>query len=178
MGWAQQTDSAGHVYDVCFQDHNYSCFAASCGMVYRLLKGRRPPETLGRWAVEIATNENRGGGAFAFRDWNQSGTLLSVLQRALTELGISSTLHRSTVTAGALIGMAMPTKPAICQVELAGGGLHSIVSVGRFGNNLVILDPDAGLQEPPQGQFPAYHRTFSNGVTDDCTFSAYTVMCG
>jgi len=49
--WVTITDSMGRPFEYLPQQFGNSCFAACLCMAFRLIKGRRPPETLGRWAA-------------------------------------------------------------------------------------------------------------------------------
>jgi hypothetical protein len=166
MAWVRAYDSTGRLFQVCRQDAGMSCVAASAAMAFYYLRGRRAPEMLGRWAIEVARNVREGGDAFAFRNWEQHGTMEDEVQDALRQLNIRSTVH----TAGQyfMTTRCSPQAPALCRTEIHFNGQaygHCVLCVGAVPagggvpNRIVILDPERGLQEVASAALPQYHPT-------------------
>jgi hypothetical protein len=157
MGWHPSplpTDSSGRQLQVCFQEADQSCFPSSVAMSKYYVTGRRPPEALGRFAVQIGGNS---GASLAMRNWDLSLTLWAEMERGINEAMLNFTAH----TAGRyfLSGRCAINRPAICTVIWNGGGGHAVVCLGQVpgGNTVLILDPWFGRQEVPAATLPAYN---------------------
>jgi Papain-like cysteine protease AvrRpt2 len=147
------TDSAGRSFQVCYQAANTSCFPACLAMGRYYLTGRRPPEALTRFAVEVGANRSAG---LAMRDWDQSITLFREIEGGIREARLGYTAH----TAGKyfLTSRCAPDRPAICTVLWNGGGGHGVLCLGSVpnGTTILVLDPWYGLQEVRSANLPNY----------------------
>src|SRR5258706_12319892 len=95
-------------------------------MAFRLIKGRRPPETLGRWAAAAG---GRGSGDADMTSWENTGTQSNVLPSGVQQLGLNAGLlppERNILTYSCPV-----LKPVICAGCCKAGGGHAALALGR-----------------------------------------------
>lgn len=151
--WVTVTDSMGRPFDLLPQQYGNSCFAACLSMAFRLIKGRRPPETLARFAVGLA---GRGTSDAAQTSWDTEITLFVTQPPAIRELSLDfDSLPPSKVT---LSGYCGTTRPGIAAAFWTAGGGHSVLCVGRIPSTtkVLFLDPWYGKQELEESTLPKY----------------------
>ncbi|HZP07629.1 MAG TPA: papain-like cysteine protease family protein [Terracidiphilus sp.] len=146
-------DSSNRSFQICYQAANESCFPASLAMARYYKTGRRAPEALARFAVQIGSNSSA---SLNMRDWDNNFTYYVEMGRGIAQAGLAYSAH--TPGAYFLCNRCTTTYPAICNVTWNGGGGHAVVCLGQVpaGNTIVILDPWFGLQEVPIAGLPSY----------------------
>jgi hypothetical protein len=178
MSWETITDSAGREHDICAQDSKNSCVAASIAMIRRIMTGRRPPEILGRWSIEVGSNLYAGKPSIAMRDWDNKGTYAEEFVLGLRQAGLRGTIFAPTTDF--FTKFCTPKTPGLCGVLWdSGSGGHGIVCLGTLPKNdkkVVFLDPYYGIQEIDTSVLPIYNPRIMSSVFNG-KFNANRVHC-
>ena len=143
----------GRPFDLLPQQYGNSCFAACLSMAFRLIKGRRPPETLARFAVGLA---GRGTSDAAQTSWDTEITLFVTQPPAIRELSMDFEMFPPTKVT--LSGYCSTTRPGIAAAFWRAGGGHAVLCVGRIPatTKVLFLDPWYGPQELEEASLPKY----------------------
>lgn len=163
MAWHVVADADGVNHDLCRQDLDNSCAAASIAMCVRKVKNTLCSESNARDAIGKldASIKNFRDGTAAYT-WREVGIQPHAWGAALSSLGCQYAKTREAANAAGLIALLRSCgrrKPGVAGVLWDGGGGHAIVCIGRdnAGNNMLFLDPGhTGVVSIPMGNLPRY----------------------
>lgn len=173
MGW-EQTNHAGATHQIYRQEGAKDCGPACVLMVHHALRGETTSETLVKaWFSQDERKglspDRRGAAQERVFKWNDSprgagGAFINTIKSVIfNKLGYTTNLVGPPVALADAARCSVATPGVLFMKPLAGVLGHFVVCAGVVNNDVVVLDPERGLQLvpgtiPPGGgfAFPAY----------------------
>jgi hypothetical protein len=170
MGWDNPTAASdGFVYNVYLQDQDNSCACASVTMFARLVQGKTLNESTVRgWVrqAEGGKNTDKEG----VRSFQKVATSRDLYGSVFQNLKVTSFPVKGMANVAKWVTKTTRAHPAVVSIGwqkwnagtnawVRAGG-HAILAVNVHNNNVIFLDPGAGIVEIPVGNLPVYSVTY------------------
>jgi hypothetical protein len=167
MAWqAAVAASDGNNYEWYQQDKENSCGCAVILMMVFLVKGKKLDEaTVRQWVNEIECGQKAS--KEGVRSFDTKGTARPDLNSVLAEkCKIKVHTVKGAAPVRKWITHATPKKPYRASVDWNNAGGHALLVVNHHNNNVIFLDPLAGVVEIPDANLLTYTVRYPGDAAD------------